>query len=77
MPKGVILFSSIHYVIQAEKLIKGKGFFYDLIPIPRYLSSDCGTCLLFNWEEKDMILNILKGKGLRIEGIHKLQEKEN
>lgn len=77
MPKGIILFPSIHYVIQAEKLIKEKGFFFDLIPVPRNLSSDCGVCILFEWKEKEMILNVIEEAGLKIEGIHLFQEKEH
>ncbi len=74
MSKGVILFPSIHYVIQAEKLIKEKGLFFDLIPVPRYLSSDCGVCILFEWEKRDIILNVLDDAGLKIEGIHQIKE---
>ncbi len=75
MSKGVILFPSIHYVIQAEKLIKGKGFSIDLIPVPRHLSSDCGVCLLFDWNQKDILIPILENEGLKIEGVYRLHEK--
>lgn len=75
MSKGIILFPSIHYVIRAEKLIKEKGFFIDLIPVPRHLSSDCGVCLVFNWEQKEFLVSILENAGLKIEGVHPLQGK--
>jgi len=77
MSKGVILFPSIHYVLQAEKLVKGKGFFFDLIPVPRHLSSDCGICLLFEWEQKELLIDLLEKAGLKIEGVHHLQEKKD
>jgi len=75
MPQGVILFSSIHFVLQAEKMIKGKGFSIDLIPVPRELSSDCGICMLIEWEQREIICTLLQGGRVRIEGVHPLPVK--
>ena len=77
MPKGVILFPSIHYALQAEKLVKGKGFFIDLIPVPRQLSSDCGICLLIEWEQRERLCSFLEEGGVRVEGVHLLPGQEN
>ena len=41
----IIVFRSIHDVIKSEKLIKGKGFDYQIVPVPSYLSSECGMCI--------------------------------
>ena len=41
----VIILSSIHRVMKAEKLLKGKGLSVDLIPMPREISSDCGVAI--------------------------------
>jgi len=43
--KCVFLFSSIHHVMRAEKLLKGKGIKIDLVPVPREISSDCGVAI--------------------------------
>jgi hypothetical protein len=77
MSQGVILFPSIHFVLQAEKMIKGKGFSIDLIPVPRQLSSDCGICMLIEWEQKEKVYTLLEEGGVRIEGVHPLPGKEN
>jgi len=77
MSQGVILFPSIHFVLQADKMIKGKGFSIDLIPVPRQLSSDCGICMLIEWEQKEMLYTLLEQGGVRIEGVHPLPGKEN
>jgi len=77
MSQGVILFPSIHFVLEAEKMIKGKGFFIDLIPVPRQLSSDCGICMLIEWEQKEIIYTLLEERGVKIEGAHPLPQKEN
>jgi diphthamide biosynthesis methyltransferase len=67
---GVILFASTHFAIRAEKLAKEKGFAVKLIPVPRHLSSDCGVCLRFSWEQKKEIEEILNLAGVRMESIH-------
>jgi hypothetical protein len=40
-----LIFSTIHDVLKAEKKLKEHGFSFELIPIPRNLSSDCGSCI--------------------------------
>jgi hypothetical protein len=77
MSQGVILFSSIHFVLRAEKLMKGKGFSMDLIPVPRHLSTDCGVCLRIEWEQREMICGLLEEGGVKIERVHNLTEREN
>ncbi len=70
---GVILFPSVHFALRAEKKAKEKGFRIKLIPVPRHLSSDCGVCLRFLWEEKEKLSYVLETEGVRIEGIHPLE----
>ena len=43
--KCVFLFESVHRVMKAEKLLKGKGIKIDLIPVPREINSDCGVAV--------------------------------
>jgi Putative Se/S carrier protein-like len=54
------LFHTIHDVLKAEKVLKGKGFAHELVPVPRALSSDCGACIR---SEKDgvEIMHLLAG----------------
>ena len=70
MSQGVVLFASTHFAIRAEKLAKEKGLAVKLIPVPRHLSSDCGVCLRFTWDQKKGIENTLNQAGLQMEGIH-------
>jgi hypothetical protein len=39
------LFHTIHDVLKAEKALKGRGYAFELVPVPRTLSSDCGVCI--------------------------------
>lgn len=41
----IIVFKSIHDVIKSERLIKVKGFDYQIVPVPTHLSSECGMCI--------------------------------
>ena len=77
MSRGVVLFRSVHFVLQAEKMIKGKGFFYDLVPVPRHLSSDCGICLLIEWEQREELCALLQENGVRIEGVYAFAPNDN
>jgi len=74
MAQGVILFPSIHFALQAEKLVKAKGISYKLIPVPRHLSSDCGVCLRIPWEKKEEVLEILAQGNVKADGAHPLQD---
>jgi hypothetical protein len=74
--RGVLLFPSVHFALQAEKELQGKGFPFRLVPVPRHVSSDCGVCLRISWPDKGEILEILKKAGVKIEGVHPLPEKE-
>ncbi len=73
MGQAVILFPSIHFALQAEKLLKGRGIPFKLIPVPRHISSDCGVCLRIPWEEKDEILTLLTREGVKIDAVHLLE----
>ncbi len=77
MSEGVILFSSVHFALRAEKLIKGKGFSIDLIPVPRQLSSDCGICMLIEWERRDILYRLLEEEGVKIEAVRPLTGTED
>ncbi len=70
---GVILFPSVHFALRAEKKAREKGFKIKLIPVPRYLSSDCGVCLRFLWTERETLSSFLEAEGVRIEGIYPLE----
>lgn len=72
MKQGVILFASTHFALQAEKRAKDNGLEVKLIPVPRHLSSDCGICLRFAWNQKSRIEEILKMANVATEGIHSM-----
>jgi hypothetical protein len=58
--KCVIIFESIHRVMKAEKLLKGKGIEIDLIPVPREISSDCGVAVELSEDSEAEAFSILR-----------------
>ncbi len=64
--KCVFLFESVHRVMKAEKLLKGKGIKIDLIPVPREISSDCGVAIELSGNLEAEALLILKENRISI-----------
>jgi hypothetical protein len=69
---GVALFHSTQAAIKAEKILKAAKIKLKLIPVPRHLSSDCGICLRFEFDDAQMVEDILASKGVPIEGTYYL-----
>jgi hypothetical protein len=57
-----LLFHTIHDVLKAEKALKQMGVALELIPVPRNLSSDCGSCIRMD-VTADMAEEYLKDLG--------------
>lgn len=68
----VALFKSVSYVLRAEKILRSEGIPVKLIPVPKYISTDCGVCLRFTSDLKDKVLQALSGK-VEISGIRPLE----
>jgi len=69
----VILFKAVSYALKAEKILKQEGLPHKLIPVPKYISSDCGVCLRINIGTKDKAVALLSGK-VDMEEIRELAE---
>ena len=67
----VMLFKSVSYVLKAEKILKKEGLPHKLIPVPKYISSDCGICLRFEPSIQNKIEAALLNK-VEIEEIREL-----
>ena len=70
---GVVLFHSVSHALHAERIVMRAGFKIKLIPVPRQLSSNCGTALRFLWPDEPAIRQALEEARLEIEGTHKLE----
>ncbi|HQO39146.1 MAG TPA: DUF3343 domain-containing protein [Spirochaetota bacterium] len=58
----VVLFNSVSYALKSEKILKKEGIPFKLIPVPKSISSDCGVCIRFIPENRDVLIKALEGK---------------
>jgi len=64
--KYVFLFESVHRVMRAEKILKGKGISADLIPVPREINSDCGVAVEVDAGIGEKALHILEEEKISV-----------
>jgi hypothetical protein len=69
----IITFSTTHHVLHAEKLLRSTGIDVELVPVPRYISSDCGICIKLHCMHLDKALALLRAEGVNYEGVHKME----
>lgn len=60
----VAVFNSIHRVMKAEKVLKGKQLGILLIPVPRALQSDCGLAIRYAADIRGAVEGALAEEGL-------------
>jgi hypothetical protein len=58
----VACFESVSHVMYAERILKETHVLHKLIPIPRAISSNCGICIRFLPEHREIFENTLAGK---------------
>jgi len=62
--KSVILYHSTNHAIWTKKILKKRGIYHKMIPVPRHLSSDCGYCVEIRSEDTRTIEEILHEYGV-------------
>jgi hypothetical protein len=60
----VAVFNSIHRVMKAEKILKGRQLGILLIPVPRALQSDCGLAIRYAADIRAAVEGALADEGL-------------
>lgn len=68
--RAIILVHSTGHAIRAEQILYKAGIHAKLIPVPRHLSSNCGTCLQIACADIEKARKALEEAHLEIEGIH-------
>lgn len=60
---GIVLFDSVHHVLAIERLLKDTEIWFDLVPVPRSLSSDCGIAIEFRVDALEPVREIVTSEG--------------
>lgn len=66
----VLTFHSPYHALQCEKILKEEGFYIKLIPVPRKISTSCGTAGEVHCEDKNLILEICKRRNIEYDDFH-------
>ncbi len=64
---GVILTFSTGHAIRTEKILSKAGIETKMIPVPRYLSSDCGSAVRIRQQDRQRALEILEQNAVSID----------
>ncbi len=69
-----ITFPTTYNAIRAEKMLKGDSYSFKMVPVPRSISSSCGTALRCSCDEVEQINYILEQSNVECEDTHKIEE---
>ena len=69
---AVILVHATSHALRAEKVLARAGIACKLVPVPRHLSSDCGSCVRIGQADKEAARRALEAARLEIDAIHDL-----
>ncbi len=66
----VAIFNSIHRVMKAEKVLKGRHLAILLIPAPRALAADCGLAIRYAAADREAVEAALREEALLPEEVY-------
>lgn len=73
----VATFPCLHDALECEKTLKELNFKFQLIPVPREISSSCGLAVRFDPELLQEFKETVMKYQLAVDEIHILQERQN
>ena len=71
--KALLIFQSVHEVMEAEAALKRRGLRVEMRPTPRAISSDCGMCIELDAGGLDGALEAIEG-GREPEAVYWVRE---
>lgn len=69
----VVTFDITQHALIFEKLLKENKLGVKLMPVPRELSSSCGSAAYVSCDEKEKILDVCKAEEIPIDQFHELE----
>jgi hypothetical protein len=69
---GVILVTSTSHALKAERVLIKEKIPCKLIPVPRQLSSECGSCIRVPREHLELAFRLLKAANVGVDGMHEI-----
>lgn len=69
---AVILVKSTAHAIRAEQVLNMSGIACKLIPVPRHISSNCGTCVRIERTDVEAAKTALAKNRVEYDGIYEI-----
>ncbi len=69
-----ITFATTFYAIRSEELLKNKGYHFKMVPVPRMISSSCGTALYCDCIHLKELKKHLDAEGVEMENFYRVEE---
>ena len=66
-----ILCRSIHDVLALERVFRERAIWYDLVPVPRTLSPDCGMAIEFLPADSAAVRELLAASSVKTRGTYR------
>lgn len=66
MSKILCLLESIHKVIAAEKVIAGEKIVYQIIPVPKQITTECGMAIQIEAYDQIRVETLLQKKSIPV-----------
>lgn len=67
---SVILVKSTSHALHIEKILSIAGIPCVLVPVPRRLGSDCGTCVRIKQKYRETVVDVLADVRTLVQSIH-------
>jgi hypothetical protein len=72
-----LVFDSIHHVLAAERMFRDRGLWYDLVPTPRDIRSDCGMVVEFRSVDLDAVRHLIPDLSPQPTGMYRATSEGN
>lgn len=69
-----ITFPTTYFAIRTESKLKESSFSFKMVPVPRVISSSCGTALRCDCDDLVGIRDLLLQNNLELESFYRLEE---
>lgn len=69
-PYFMITFPSVHHALRFESRMKGTGISFQLVPVPREISSSCGVAARVKFAEEGVLIDTVDNLQLEYDSIY-------
>lgn len=70
---SIVTFPSTHAAMKGERAVSNANLKATVIPVPRYITADCGIALRFSRDILDDVKKALEESGVAVKGVYEEQ----